>query len=248
MAENRLVFLGDSITDGVGSEKRYTDMIAEMSGCEVYNYGVNGASSLDLMSQIDRMEAEIGDQFDCLCIFIGTNDFNGSVALGDWFTETTADVPRGLLEDGTPSGYIKRKKREFIMTPDTFRGRLNTVLSRLREAHADKRFLLITPIHRGYAFFGGENYQPEELYSNMIGEYVESYVQAMREAADLWACELIDLYRDSGFFPMARGNAALYFHDTETDRLHPNKAGHERMAKIILSHLTRYPYRFSDLG
>jgi len=248
MANERLVFLGDSITEGVGSEKCYTDMIAGQSGCEVYNYGVNGASSSDLSSQIDRMEAELGDNFDCLCIFIGTNDFNCSVALGNWFTEKTVDVPKGLLEDGTPSGFIKRKKREFVMTDSTFRGRLNTVLSRLREAHADKRLILVTPIHRGFAFFGGDNYQPEELYSNMIGEYVESYVAAIREAADIWACELCDLYRDSGFFPMAKGNAAHYFHDTETDRLHPNTAGHARIAAILHAHLERYPYRFPTEG
>jgi len=230
----RLCFLGDSITEGVGSTKRYTDIIREKTGAEVRNYGVNGAQSADLMSQIQRMEAEVGAAWDCLFIWIGTNDFNGSVPPGAWYEECVETVPNGYDEKEILIGTHLRKKRSFVMDHDTFCGRMNGVLSYLRKKYADKRIILMTPIHRGFAFFGGDNYQPEELFANRIGLYLEDYVRVVREACDIWCCELVDLYQNSGLFPMEDGNAALYFHDQVNDRLHPNARGHERITETIL--------------
>jgi len=237
MRVQRYCFLGDSITEGVGSAKCYTEFLQEMTGAEIHNYGVNGARTSDLPSQIARMEAEVGDAWDILFIFIGTNDFNGSIVPGVWFTEKTEQLPAGFDASGKEYGFQYRRKRTFSMDPDTFRGRLNTVLSYLREKYEDKRIILMTPIHRGFAFFGETNYQPEELYSNNIGLFLETYIQAVREAADIWCCECIDLYRDSGLFPMSAKNAERYFHLLDTDRLHPNAAGHERIARTILRYL-----------
>lgn len=233
----RYCFLGDSITEGVGSTKCYTEYIKEMTGAEIHNFGVNGARTCDLPAQIERMEKEVGDAFDCLFIFIGTNDFNGSTVPGEWFTESMEILPTGYNEKGEVLGYQTRKKRSFAMDKNTFRGILNVNLSYLREKYADKRIILMTPIHRGYAFFGCTNYQPEELYANPIGLYLETYIQIIREAADIWACECIDLYRDSGLFPMSKVNSELYFHDVKNDRLHPNANGHERIAETIVRYM-----------
>ena len=41
----KLLFLGDSITQGVGAstqDKRYTDLVAAKLGCKVINYGISG--------------------------------------------------------------------------------------------------------------------------------------------------------------------------------------------------------------
>lgn len=236
----RYCFFGDSITDGVNSKRRFTEYLQEMTDADIRNYGVNGAQSVDLLSQFAHMEQEIGEEYDCAVIFIGTNDFFHGISLGDWFSETSEQVPTGLDDKGKPLGYCTRKKRSFIQNETTFCGRMNTALSYLREKHAEKRIVLITPIHRGFAFFGGTNYQPEELYSNPIGEYLEAYVGAVRQAADIWSCELIDLYRNTGFFPMAKKNAELYFYDIDRDRLHPNAEGHKRMADLIWADLSRY--------
>lgn len=238
MATDRFVFLGDSITEGVASAKKYSDIFAELTGKEVHNYGKNGAQSKDLPAQIAQMEADVGDRFDCLCIFIGTNDYNSSVPLGNWFTETTVALPKGLDENGVPFGSQTRKKRDFVFTADTFRGRLNLVLGDLRQKYVGKRIVLITPIHRGFAFFGGENYQPDETYSNSIGSFLEDYVQVIREASDIWSCELIDLYREGGFFPLFERNYLHYFANKDTDHLHPNATGHEQIARLLQKHLS----------
>ena len=52
----KVCFLGDSITDGVGVQKgeRYLDLLDDMIGIKSVGYGVNGASFIGLLSQIDR--------------------------------------------------------------------------------------------------------------------------------------------------------------------------------------------------
>lgn len=73
---DRICFLGDSITDGVGTTKRYIEYIAERTGAKTYGFGVNGAQSTDLFSQLERLDKCVGENFDILFVLIGTNDFN----------------------------------------------------------------------------------------------------------------------------------------------------------------------------
>ena len=54
----------------------------------------------------------------------------------------------------------------------------------------------------------------------------------MKEAASIWAVELIDLHSVSGLFPCF-GESADDFSNCERDRLHPGKRGHERLARVI---------------
>lgn len=232
--KDRICFLGDSITFGVGSTKRYIDYIAEKTGAEVHGFGIDGASTVNLFNELENMEREMGNNFDILCVLIGTNDFNGCVPLGEFFTEKTETVVSSTDENGEPNGYLTKKKRDFIFTDDTFCGRLNKFFSFVKEKYADKRIVMITPLHRAYAYFGLDNVQPNELYANAIGEYLEKYVEAERRAADIWSIELIDTYRESGLFPLSDAHAKLYFHDDKTDRLHPAANGHKRLAETIL--------------
>ena len=49
--------------------------------------------------------------------------------------------------------------------------------------------------------------------------------------------ELIDLYRNSGLFPLFDGSAQAYFSNVNTDRLHPGNEGHRIIARTILNAL-----------
>lgn len=231
---DRICFLGDSITDGVGTTKRYIEYIAERTGAKTYGFGVNGAQSTDLFSQLERLDKCVGENFDILFVLIGTNDFNSGVSLGEFFTEHIEEVPVNSNEKGEFTYYVSRKKREFVFDENTFKGRLNKFFAFVKDKYYDKRIIIATPLHRAYAYFGGDNIQQNELYSNRTGEYLESYVEAVRKAADVWSVELIDLYRESGLFPLIETSAAKYFNNEKTDRLHPNANGHERIAEVVL--------------
>jgi lysophospholipase L1-like esterase len=65
-------------------------------------------------------------------------------------------------------------------------------------------------------------------------------VQAVKEAANLWAVPVIDLNALSGLYPLM-DEMAQYFKSAENDRLHPNDDGHERMAKTIMMQLGALP-------
>ena len=54
---------------------------------------------------------------------------------------------------------------------------------------------------RAFAKFSETNVQPEESFSNGQGLYLDSYVNALRQAASNWAVPLIDLYSLSGLYP-----------------------------------------------
>ncbi len=231
---DRICFLGDSITDGIGTTKRYIEYIAERTGAKTYGFGVNGAQSSDLFSQLERLDKCVGENFNILFVLIGTNDFNSGVALGEFFTEHTENVPVNSNEKGEFTYYVSRKKREFVFDENTFKGRLNKFLAFVKDKYYDKRIIIATPLHRAYAYFGGDNIQQNELYANRTGEYLESFVEAVRKAADIWSVELIDLYRESGLFPLFDKSAAKYFNNEKTDRLHPNADGHERIADAVL--------------
>ena len=232
---DKICFLGDSITEGVGTSKCYWQYISEQTGAEVHSFGVNGAETLGVFGQIERLDREVGDDFNILCILIGTNDYNSGVEIGEFYTEHKENVPINSDPSGNFTEYATVRKRDFIFDTATFKGRLNLLFSKLREKYTDKRIIMLTPLHRAYAYFGGNNIQPNELYANKSGVFFDSYIKAEREAADIWSIELIDLYRDSGLFPLYDNYAENYFNNKDFDRLHPNADGHKRIAAAFLN-------------
>jgi hypothetical protein len=137
---------------------------------------------------------------------------------------------RRLVVDDEPARRMLGQKMEVRarrlpnLNQGTFRGRINVVLDYLKTNFPRQQIILLTPIHRGYATFGGGNIQPEESYPNARGLYIGDYVDAVKEAANVWAVPVIDLNSASGLYPL-NPEHLRYFHDVKTDRLHPNAAG-----------------------
>lgn len=232
-------FLGDSITEGVGVNigERYFDILSENLGFNAFGFGFNGATAQDVLSEIDKMEQKLGKNVDLVSVFIGTNDFYSNVPLGEFFTQTEETVCVVKDDFGNPIKTEMRKKRNFNFDENTFCGRLNNIFSKLRKDYPFADFIIMTPLHRAYATFGNDNIQYDELYSNGIGLFIEDYVNAVRRCADVWAIKLVDLYKESGLFPLNDDCAKEYFTNVNTDRLHPNKNGHLRLAKAIEKYL-----------
>lgn len=77
-----------------------------------------------------------------------------------------------------------RKKRTPVMDSNTYKGRINIGITRMKQLFPDKQIILLTPLHRAFANFGETNVQPDENYQNSCGEYVDAYVQAVKEAGN----------------------------------------------------------------
>ena len=100
--------------------------------------------------------------------------------------------------------------------------------------------MLLTPIHRAFFTSGEKNVQPDELYPNSNGVWLDSYVEAVKEAGNVWAVPVIELNALCSLYPLADSNAQ-FFSRPDTDRLHPNDAGYERIAKTLYYQLLTLP-------
>ena len=155
-------------------------------------------------------------------------------------------MPR-TVTNGTASvkggGKEVRTRRMPQTNGATFRGRINRVMDYLKTNFPEQQIIILTPIHRAAAQFSNQNIQPEEAFPNKLGLYVDAYVNAVKEAANVWAVPVIDLNSLSGLYPMNDAHAR-YFHDKDTDRLHPNAEGHRRMALTLMYQLLALPASF----
>ena len=241
----RVAFFGDSITDarvvpgnnGIKNpdnhdwtgrgDNHYWGYLQEWLGIHPYVYGVNGRQWDDIPDQADRLKAEHGDEFDAILILIGTNDYISDVLIGEWYDETPQTVTAAL---GYPATEFLKIKRTPSMDGTTLKGRINIAMDKLKRMFPEKQIVLLTPIHRAFAQFGSGNIQPEESYPNRLGLYIHDYVEAIKEAANVWSVPMIEEH-------------AGYFANPETDKLHPSAKGHERIAKTLMYQLSALPCR-----
>ena len=233
----RVAFLGDSITDPSQIKTTndvYWHMFEDILGITPYVYGANGHRMNQIVGQAEKLEVQHGQDVDAIIVFIGTNDYNASIPMGEWFTYSEEITE----EDGHVQ--VARRHRELVFDPDTFKGRTNIVLKWLKTHYSTKQIIFFTPIHRGFATFGDNNIQPDENYANAHGLFINDYIQAVREIADVWAVPVIDLAAVSGLYPMLE-QYDQYFRNPPVDRLHPNTAGHKRMAYTLAYQLLGYP-------
>jgi len=234
----RVAFLGDSMTDArrAGTTCVYWEYLSELLGTTPFVYGISGNQWDGVYKQALKLNKEKGTEVDAILIFAGTNDFSHGTPVGEFFSETTKLTNHNGAE-------VMRKYRTPILNDTTFCGRINKVMSYLKNNYPQQQIVIMTPIHRGFAQFSDKNVQPDENYSNAQGLYIDTYVAALKQAASYWAVPLIDLYSTSGLFPLAEAQLQ-YFHNKDTDRLHPNALGDYRLAKTIQYQLLALPSTF----
>lgn len=238
----RIGYIGDSITDPncIGEVRKYWSFLDEWLGTSSYVYGVSGRQWDDVPRQAEMLEKEHGNEVDAILVFIGTNDYNSSLPIGEWFTETPVQV---MSAHGQLKQLVTRIKRTLVMSNDTYKGSINIGINRLKQLFPNKQIVLLTPLHRGLANFGDSNLQPDENYQNGCGEYIDAYVKALKEAGSIWGVPVIDWNECSGLNPMVE-EQLVYFHNRESDRLHPNTLGQKRMASTLMFQLLALPAVF----
>jgi lysophospholipase L1-like esterase len=236
----RVAYLGDSITDprSLPEDPHYWSYLQEMLNTETYVYGISGRQWKHVLDQANKLKTEHGDEVDAIMIFMGTNDYNSGTPIGEWFTETTEVV-------NANGKMVERKRRDHVFDNSTFRGRLNIALDSLKKMYPTKQIVMLTPIHRGFAQFSEKNVQPSEEYCNGCGEYIDAYVNSIKEASAIWSVPVIDLYSLSGLLP-ALPEQSMYV-PGGNDNLHPNAEGHRRMALCIYYQLQALPCTFTEV-
>ncbi len=206
----KIVFLGDSITEGVGTSKEeagYCNVLlkeAELGG--IVNYGIGGTRianqqkveiSVDTLSFCQRYQ-EMDDDADVVVVFGGTNDYGHG------------DAPFGGFED---------------RTPDTFYGGCHYLMKALCEKYPGKPIVIMTPMHRSE----GYNLKPGRQQN------LRDYVHAIKEVAEYYSLPVLDLFAELGICPDIQVQKELFC----PDGLHPNDAGNLKIAEKLRKFLER---------
>ena len=231
----RVGVLGDSMSAprDTTQSKRFYNYLTNLMGIQPYVYAVSGYQMKQMLTMAERMHAEHPEGLDAILIWAGTNDYNSSIPVGEFYTEEPAEVnANGVM--------CTRMHRTHVMSDSTFCGRINMLLSTLKDRYPETQIVILTPIHRGPARFGGKNIQPPEDYANATGAYLDDYVAALRRGGEIWSVPVIDLYSISGLYPASRGYDD-YIQRVDTDRLHPSDLGHYRLARTLQFQLLTLP-------
>ncbi len=169
----KAVFLGDSITEGVGTSdisKGFVNLLKEkLELSEAYNRGIAGTRfaiqsapseepsfDKDFISRV----AELPQDADLVVVFGGTNDYGHG------------DAPFGDFSDRT--GY-------------TFCGACHVLFESLINKYYDKKIVVMTPLHRE---FEHEN-----------GKFLGDYVDMIRKVCEHYSLPVLDMYATSGIQP-----------------------------------------------
>lgn len=209
----KIVFLGDSITEGVGVDlpkNRFCDRIARETGAVCINCGIGGTRiakqtkpseearwDQDFISRVDKLDSDA----DIVVIFGGTNDFGHG------------DAKFGTMES----------RDQY-----TFYGALHTLYTKLLEKYPSSQIVILTPLHRR-----GENDPLADGNRPQSEGVLIDYVNAIREVAEYYSLPVLDLFKTSGLQP-----AIPIIKDTYMpDALHPNDEGHKVLADKIIKFL-----------
>lgn len=205
----KVVFFGDSITEGAAATKEenvfHQVMKKDLGLKEALNYGIGGTRiarqqknsespkyDLDFNVRAEELPADA----DFVFVFGGTNDYGHG------------DAPFGKEGDDTP---------------DTFCGAVRSLFDKLIKRYGKEKVVVMTPLHRR----SDEN--PLGDGKRVGGAPLKEFVAVIEKEAKRDGLKLVDLFSE----PMLNSNVEELDKEYFADGLHPNDAGHALLAKAI---------------
>lgn len=208
----KIVFLGDSITQGAGATKKenvYLEVCAKKLGAKAVNFGVGGTR---IAPQITPSDEAFCDEYfllrakkmdkdaDLVVVFGGTNDFGHG------------DAPFGRIGDKDPA---------------TFCGAYDALIEYLMATYGKEKLIIVYPLRRrNETATNGDGSKAEG--SRPLAEYHD----AEKVVAEKCGLKSVDFWNDGDLNPNTPdGN------ENFADGLHPNDIGHrllgEKLAEAI---------------
>ena len=212
LAGKKIAFLGDSITEGVGvsaPEHMFWNVIAQRTGAQCFGYGIGGTRIAP-----QRFPSEEYPRWD--------------LYFASRVEEMIPDADIVVVFGGTNDyGHGDAALGKFgDCTEDTFYGAYHQLVAKLNDRYPNAQLVVMTPLHRE-----GED---TVLYNSMgirRAGPLSVYVQAIREVAQHYGVAVVDLFRDCPIQPNFPQHKTMFC----PDGLHPNDAGHVKIAQCILS-------------
>jgi len=142
------------------------------------------------------------------------------------FSKMEDDVDLIMVFAGTNDfGHDKAPIGDFEdRNTNTFYGACHVLMQGLIEKYYKETIAFITPIHRDF-------HEDVSYEKNTSGDTLKQYVSIIKEVAQFYSIPVLDLYSVSGMQPKIPIIKEVYI----PDGLHPNEAGHKRLAEKIIS-------------
>ncbi len=208
----RIGFLGDSITEGHGvaeSENIFWNRIQRDTGAVCFGYGIGGTR---IAPQHSKDNADWERWFASRVDEMEEN-LDAIVVFGGTNDYGHGDAPLGTMADRDDSSFY---------------GAYHVLLNKLFERYPTAHVVIMTPLHR----LGEDNCTYNE-FGVRRQTNLEGYVDAIIEVAAYYSVPVLDLFRVGGINPVVPVQKELYM----PDGLHPNDAGHERIAQRLTGFL-----------
>ncbi len=209
-------FLGDSITqiyNASSEETVYHGVLKQMAELGVTrNYGISG-TRYAIQKKIGTGDYEYVDvnsfseRFDKM-----DDDADLIIVFGGTNDYGHGDAPIGKFSDREPT---------------TFYGACHYLYSGLIKKYLGKKIVILTPTHR----LGELEKSRDERVSE--DNCLLDYVNAIREVAEFYSLPVCDLFKNSGLQPAIEEVRENFM----PDGLHPNDAGHKKIAEVLYSFL-----------
>ena len=212
LAGKKIAFLGDSITEGCGTsslEHTFWNVLGQKTGAQVFGYGIGGTRIAPQRVPSDpRADQDFISRVDSMI-----PDADVVVVFGGTNDFGHGDAPFGTRGD---------------QTSETFCGALQVLFTKLYERYPAAQLVVMTPTHR----LSETDSVMNEFGVRRSGN-LRTYVQAIRDAAEDFAVPVLDLFRVSGIQPSVPALREAYM----PDGLHPNDAGHAKIADKLIGFL-----------
>lgn len=205
----RLLFLGDSITQGSGASclhECYVSVVGRKLGCEAVNYGIGGT--------------RIAKQKKCTVPHVWDMDFQ--LRAGEMYKE----ADRVFVFGGTNDyGHGDSLLGEYdVKDPYTFYGGVRNLVEKLAQLYGKEKLCFILPLRR---------YNDEKV-ARANGAPLAAYVAILKEVLEKQGVDYIDLYENGFAKPLVNTGD-----EWTVDGLHPNDRGHEFVADKICEYVRK---------
>lgn len=208
LRNKKIAFLGDSITEGCGVSdpaNLYWSILARHTGAECFGYGISGTriAIQHIPSEYPRHDLYFASRIEEMI-----PDADVAVVFGGTNDFGHGDAPFGSFDD---------------RTEETFCGAMHCLLQKLITRYPRAQIVVMTPLHR----LGEDKLYDDNGHRHIAS--LEEYVDAIIDICGYYAVPVLDLYRVSGLQPEVPVLQEMYM----PDGLHPNDAGHERIARKL---------------
>lgn len=123
----------------------------------------------------------------------------------------------------------------------SFYGALNIIIPGIQATYPNSQIVMVTPLHRTRTTSSGMT-SASDSTQNKAGATLADYVNAIKDICNKYDLYIIDLFSEAELDPNNETVKTTYFN---SDGLHPNTAGHEKIAEILGEELRKIPRKES---